>query len=68
MSQANVIFGGLIGWLIIDPATGAMWTLEDEVVNVAFGDDEVGQTQNALHIASIDDVPSSLHDRMKPLQ
>ena len=62
----NLFFGGLIGWLIVDPATGAMWTLEDEVVNVAFGDDEVGQTQNALHIASIDDVPSSLHHHMKP--
>lgn len=24
----NVLFGGLIGWLIVDPATGAMWTLE----------------------------------------
>ncbi len=23
----NIVFGGLIGWLIVDPATGAMWTL-----------------------------------------
>ncbi len=23
----NLVFGGLIGWLIVDPATGAMWTL-----------------------------------------
>jgi hypothetical protein len=26
----NIIFGGLIGILIVDPLTGAMWTLPDE--------------------------------------
>ncbi|MCA1825983.1 MAG: PEGA domain-containing protein [Myxococcales bacterium] len=26
----NLLFGGLIGWLIVDPATGAMWTLSPE--------------------------------------
>jgi len=32
----NIIFGGLIGWLIVDPATGAMWKLRDEfTVNLA---------------------------------
>ena len=25
----NIIFGGLIGLLIVDPATGAMWKLKD---------------------------------------
>lgn len=28
----NILFGGLIGLLIVDPATGAMWTLEKEYV------------------------------------
>lgn len=27
----NVVFGGLIGLVIVDPATGAMWRLEDKV-------------------------------------
>lgn len=26
----NIVFGGLIGILIVDPATGAMWTLDKE--------------------------------------
>ncbi len=24
----NIVFGGLIGWLIVDPASGGMWALE----------------------------------------
>ena len=27
---ANILFGGLIGMLIVDPATGAMWTFREE--------------------------------------
>lgn len=34
----NLIFGGLIGYLIVDPATGAMWNLEPEVFMVNFND------------------------------
>lgn len=31
----NILFGGVIGLLIIDPATGAMWKLEEtRVVNI----------------------------------
>jgi len=28
---ANILFGGIIGGLIVDPLTGAMWTLDDGV-------------------------------------
>ena len=28
----NIIFGGLLGMLIVDPATGAMWNLEPAVM------------------------------------
>lgn len=27
----NILFGGLIGMLIVDPATGAMWELDERV-------------------------------------
>ena len=27
----NILFGGLIGMLIVDPATGAMWKLPEQV-------------------------------------
>ena len=32
----NVVFGGLLGILIVDPATGAMWKLYDDKVAVKF--------------------------------
>ena len=35
----NIVFGGLIGILIVDPATGAMWKLDEtHVVNMAKND------------------------------
>lgn len=37
----NLVFGGLIGWLIVDPATGSMWKLDETmVVNLV----ELGKT------------------------
>ena len=27
----NILFGGFIGWLIVDPATGAMWKLPNMI-------------------------------------
>lgn len=30
----NLIFGGLIGWLIVDPATGAMWSLSPDELSI----------------------------------
>ncbi len=33
----NLVLGGLIGYLIVDPATGAMWDLKPDVVEVTLG-------------------------------
>lgn len=30
----NIGFGGLIGWFIVDPLTGAMWVLDPEELNI----------------------------------
>lgn len=29
----NIVFGGLLGMLIVDPLTGAMWTLDSEMLS-----------------------------------
>ena len=37
MYVGNVVFGGLIGILIVDPATGAMWRMSEEPVSATYG-------------------------------
>jgi uncharacterized protein YceK len=41
----NLVLGGLIGWLIVDPASGAMWNFDPEQVSVLLtpkGADPIG--------------------------
>lgn len=62
----NIVFGGFVGWLIVDPLTGAMWALDTEHVNGALAErvamDETSSPQ--LRIVSIDHVPESERSRM----
>jgi hypothetical protein len=62
----NIVFGGFIGWLIVDPLTGAMWALDTEQVNGTLAErvamDETSSPQ--LRIVSIDSVPESERSRM----
>lgn len=44
---ANIIFGGLIGMVGVDPATGAMWTYNQEKLHVKL-DSEEGVTAKAV--------------------
>lgn len=65
----NLIFGGLIGWLIVDPLTGAMWTLEPEEVNI----DIKGSTSSLLQdrkltIALTTMLPAHYLQNMKPIK
>jgi hypothetical protein len=57
----NIVFGGLIGWLIVDPATGAMWTLKNLHVDLS---PQTSSIQNQIHIVTIDDVPDNLRSKM----
>lgn len=34
----NLFFGGLIGWLIVDPFNGGMYTLHPETINATLSD------------------------------
>lgn len=52
----NLFFGGLLGWLIIDPLTGAMWTLKDLNVNM----DKRASLEkegSEINIVLIEDIP-----------
>ncbi len=45
----NFLVGGLIGWLIVDPLTGAMWNLGPETVNASL-DSSVSKTDGGLRV------------------
>ena len=62
----NLIFGGLIGILIVDPATGAMWTLSPKEINVTLANKiaEAPTDQRGLSVVDIKDVPNHLRDKM----
>lgn len=53
----NILFGGLIGMLIVDPLTGAMYKLDDTPINITLPREssEANATLNIIDINSIPD-------------
>lgn len=43
---ANILFGGIIGLLLVDPATGAMYSLSPDAVNATLAQEGVTTTAN----------------------
>lgn len=61
----NLLFGGLIGWLIVDPATGAMWTLEPKEVNADLtGKSSLLKQNDGLMIVLLEAIPVNLLPKM----
>ena len=65
----NVVFGGLIGWLIVDPATGAMWVLTPEHVYENLSATTAEETldnsnPHDLHIVFRKEVPEKLSGKL----
>ncbi|WON74050.1 hypothetical protein [Nitrosospira sp. Is2] len=63
---ANILFGGVIGLLIVDPATGAMWTLETKEINVTLeASKQSAVTEpDKVRVVLLKDVPLSFRDKM----
>ena len=65
---ANIIFGGLIGLLIVDPATGAMYTLNPSDVNAVLDANQTTAAQNneqSLTVMLVKDIPVDTMQRAK---
>lgn len=62
----NVFVGGLLGWVVVDPATGAMWNLETTHVSASLNAVGVHE-QSDIRIVLLDEVPMELRADMKPL-
>ena len=63
----NFLLGGIIGWLIVDPMTGAMWSLSPEKVNAQMAKETswLGQ-KDGLMIVLLKDVPDDVRKVMQP--
>jgi len=58
----NVIFGGLIGLLAVDPATGAMYTLKPKEISTTLDALKVSRNgrERTLTVILVEDVPREL--------
>jgi hypothetical protein len=64
----NLLFGGSIGYLIVDPVTGAMWTLAPEDINVTLKKTGASlDSDTTLQVVLLDDVPAAFVTKMKPV-
>ncbi len=64
----NLLLGGWIGWLIVDPLTGAMWRLAPENVSANLERSLAAGSAEGLHIVLAEQIPSDVLARAEPLQ
>ena len=67
----NFVFGGLIGWFIVDPLTGAMYNLSPEQISASLSTKAAHNNSSAdgnISIVLLEDVPFDLRDKMTRLK
>lgn len=60
----NIIFGGLIGMLAVDPATGAMYKLPENTATSLEPVTADAKTADSLTLITVDQVPEALRDQL----
>jgi len=70
----NFVFGSIIGWFVIDPWSGNMWSLSPDVVSPSLQTDCGGSptahnntSPDRIRILLLQDVPQDLRARMTPI-
>ncbi|MEB6480613.1 hypothetical protein [Acinetobacter vivianii] len=67
----NILFGGIIGLLIIDPATGAMYSLSTKDTNVVLNDlnkEKLQANGQSLTIVSTNEISNDVLEKAKPIE
>jgi hypothetical protein len=68
----NFVFGGLIGWFIVDPATGAMWNLTPDEITASLhendSDDQSASAESQIKVTLLQDVPVELRSKMTKIR
>jgi len=62
----NILLGGLIGWFIVDPLYGDMYTLSPDLLAADLSPQKTGDVlkPGELRVVLIQDVPSELRSKM----
>lgn len=60
----NIVFGGLIGILIVDPATGAMWKLDTEAINETLSKSSASIDEPSLRVFGYNDIPENWKEKL----
>lgn len=61
----NILLGGLIGMLIVDPATGAMWKLETDFINETLVQSTLNiDNNNELKVYELNDIPTEWKEHL----
>lgn len=67
----NLLFGGLIGWFVVDPFSGSMYTLSPENISASL---PAGSAHNntakdgSIAVLLLQDVPAELRDKMQRIR
>lgn len=65
----NLVFGGLLGILIIDPATGAMFKLPESFsADLTAQVSSMGPTSTGNRVISLNDVPQEIRSELIPVK
>ncbi|MEJ5375395.1 MAG: hypothetical protein WHX93_02315 [bacterium] len=65
----NILFGGLIGFLVVDPATGAMFKLPEQVHGTLTAKQTSSlPVQGGLWVAALEDIPQELRIHLERLR
>lgn len=64
----NLVFGGFIGFLIVDPATGAMYKIRNPQLKAFLTEQTSSTFEPSLHILGIEEIPKDLLGDLEPLQ
>lgn len=66
----NILIGGIIGLLIVDPATGAMYKLSTDAIHEVLAESPVTQTQAmpSLQILNIHEIPQQWRSNLTSIK
>ncbi|MEB3792812.1 hypothetical protein [Acinetobacter sp. IK40] len=67
----NILFGGILGLLIIDPATGAMYSLNTKDTNVVLNDlnkEKLQAKGQSLTIVSTSEISNDVLEKANPIE